>query len=335
MRVNSFPLTKRWSIPVRRPLGPSTTGDGLVKSPLPHGPNHLSRRIAFLGPALLLLCFFAMFTIFSISSRKIAVDDSSRTLYTIEVVNEFPHDPQAFTQGLLYAENDTLFESTGLNGQSSVRKVALGTGKVEALHKMDSSYFGEGLTLLGDRLIQVTWLKKTGFIYNRYNLSNIEEFSHQMQDGWGLATDGKILFGSDGTSSLYQLDPQTLEVKGKAIVKYDGYEVHNLNELEYINGEVWANIWQSDCIARISYKDGNVLGWVLLPNLRKGLLTAGYHGIDVLNGIAWDDERKRLFVTGKLWPKLYEIRIHPVEKNFSKSMIRQFCMRDPVNFAKP
>ncbi|KAK4743595.1 hypothetical protein SAY87_009907 [Trapa incisa] len=297
-------------------------------APFP-GPNQRSLRIAFPGPAFLLLCFFILFSIFPISSRKIAVDHSSRPLYSIEVVNEFPHDPRAFTQGLLYAENDTLFESTGLNGQSSVRKVALRTGKVEVLHKMDSSYFGEGLTLLGDRLFQVTWLKKTSFIYDRYNLSNFTEFNNQMQDGWGLATDGKTLFGSDGKSTLYQLDPQTLEVKGKEKVKYDGYEVHNLNELEYVNGEVWANIWQSDCIARISYKDGNVVGWVLLPNLREGLLKDGYHSIDVLNGIAWDDEKKRLFVTGKLWPKLYEIRIHPVQKNLSKTFIRKFCMRDP------
>ncbi|PIA49229.1 hypothetical protein AQUCO_01300224v1 [Aquilegia coerulea] len=192
----------------------------------------------------------------------------SSQISSIEVVNEFPHDPNAFTQGLLYGGNDTFFESTGLLGHSSVRKVVLHTGKVEVLQKMDDSYFGEGLTLLGERLFQVTWLKKIGFIYDRYNLSKFEEFTHEMQDGWGLATDGEVLFGSDGSSTLYKLSPQTFKVIEKATVKYKDLEVHNLNELEYINGEVWANVWSSDCIARISPKDGIVLGWILLPTLR-------------------------------------------------------------------
>ncbi|XP_021663580.2 glutaminyl-peptide cyclotransferase isoform X2 [Hevea brasiliensis] len=199
----------------------------------------------------------------------------SPKLYTIQVLNEFPHDPNAFTQGLLYAGNDTIFESTGLYGQSSVRRVALQSGKVEVLQEMNGSYFGEGLTLLGERLFQVTWLTKTGFIYDRNDLSKIEKFTHQMHDGWGLATDGKILFGSDGTSTLYQIDPQTLKVITKHTVKYENHEVRYLNELEFVNGEVWANVWQTDCIARISHKDGTVVGWILLDNLRKGLVAAG------------------------------------------------------------
>ncbi|XP_022863575.1 glutaminyl-peptide cyclotransferase-like isoform X2 [Olea europaea var. sylvestris] len=148
-----------------------------------------------------------------------------------EVVNEFPHDPNAFTEGLLYAGNDKLFESTGLKGHLSVRKVTLQTGKVEAIHKMQNSYFGEGLTLIGERLFQVTWSEKTGFIYDRNNLSKFKKFTHQMQDGWGLATDGKVIFG-DGTSTLYQINPQTLKVIEAHAVKYKGDEVHNLNELE-------------------------------------------------------------------------------------------------------
>ncbi|KAK1262191.1 Glutaminyl-peptide cyclotransferase [Acorus gramineus] len=192
----------------------------------------------------------------------------SSEIYTIEVVNEFPHDPTAFTQGLVYAGNDTLFESTGLYGQSSVRQVHLQTGKVILQHKMDDSKFGEGLTLLDGRLIQVTWLERIGFIYDQYNLSKLKSFTHQMQDGWGLATDGKVLYGSDGTSTLYQIDPMTLKVVGKDVVRYKDHEVSFLNELEYVNGEVLANVWQTDCIARISQKDGMVLGWILLHELR-------------------------------------------------------------------
>uniref|UniRef100_A0A7C9CPL4 Glutaminyl-peptide cyclotransferase n=1 Tax=Opuntia streptacantha TaxID=393608 RepID=A0A7C9CPL4_OPUST len=167
-------------------------------------------------------------------------------IYTFEVVNEYPHDRKAFTQGLLYAGNGTLYESTGLYGRSSVRRVALQTGKVEAQHNMPSSLFGEGLTLLDERLYQVTWKETFGFIYVKHNLSQLSKFNHQMTDGWGLATDGKIFFGSDGTSTLYQMDPQTMKVIKKHIIRYGGVEVIYLNELEYVNGEVWANVWQTD-----------------------------------------------------------------------------------------
>ncbi|XP_031266228.1 glutaminyl-peptide cyclotransferase-like [Pistacia vera] len=261
-------------------------------------------------------------------SKFVRHGDYWPNIYSIQVVNEFPHDPRAFTQGLLYVDDDTLFESTGLYGMSSVRRVALKTGKAEAFQKMDDSYFGEGLTLFGERLFQVTWLKQKGFIYDRYNLSKLEEFNHQMKDGWGLATDGKVLFGSDGSSTLYQIDPQTFKVIRKNVVKYKGREIRNLNELEFINGEVWAN---TDCIARISHEDGMVLGWILLPSLREGLIAAGYNGIDVLNGIAWDRNKSRIFVTGKLWPKLYEIKLRPVKKpqqDKGAHIIEKLCMLD-------
>uniref|UniRef100_M8C0J6 Glutaminyl-peptide cyclotransferase n=1 Tax=Aegilops tauschii TaxID=37682 RepID=M8C0J6_AEGTA len=240
--------------------------------------------------------------------------------------------------GLLYGGNDTLFESTGLYHQSSVRKVDLQTGKVLEQHQMDGWMFGEGLTLLGDRLFQVTWQKNDGFIYDRHNFSKRESFTHKMRDGWGLATDGKILFGSDGTSRLYQLDPVSLEVTKTVTVKYQDNEVSFINELEYINGEVWANVWQAidvqrtgpdffipyktmgsdltrglDCIARVSHEDGQVVSWIFLHELRQQLWNSGNTVIDVLNGIAWDEEKNRLFVTGKLWPKLYEIKLRPVD----------------------
>ncbi|XP_078447757.1 glutaminyl cyclase [Wolffia australiana] len=233
-------------------------------------------------------------------------------VYSIQVLKEYRHDPGAFTQGLLYAGNDTLFESTGLYGQSTIRKVLLQTGQVKAINRMDSSVFGEGLTLLGERLFQVTWQTRTGFIYDRNSLKRLKTFTHQMDDGWGLTTDGKVLFGSDGSSTLYELDPNTMKVSKRTTVKYNGEAVFNLNELEYIDGEIWANIWMTDCIAKISPSDGTVQGWILLHNLRESLLRAGNRQIDVLNGIAWDQEKSRIFVTGKLWPKLYEISLKEI-----------------------
>eukprot|EP00262_Sarcandra_glabra_P017203 TRINITY_DN5812_c0_g3_i1.p1 TRINITY_DN5812_c0_g3~~TRINITY_DN5812_c0_g3_i1.p1 ORF type:complete len:215 (+),score=36.96 TRINITY_DN5812_c0_g3_i1:63-647(+) len=184
---------------------------------------------------LLFLSYAALMTNFEASASQI---------YSFELINEFPHDPTAFTQGLLYGGNNTLFESTGLYGQSSVRQVLLQSGKVQALHRMSNSYFGEGLTLLDGRLFQVTWKKRVGFIYDQYNFSKVEKFFHQMKDGWGLATDGRVIFGSDGTSTLYQLDPQNMKVIRQTTVKYKDHEIFNLNELEYVNGEVWANVWQ-------------------------------------------------------------------------------------------
>ncbi|RZB91879.1 Glutaminyl-peptide cyclotransferase [Glycine soja] len=238
-----------------------------------------------------------------------------------------------YTRGLLYTGNDTLFESTGLYGESSVRKVALCTGKVDIIHKMDDSYFGEGLTLLNSRLFQVTWLRTNGFIYDPKHLSQIGTFNHDMNDGWGLATDGKVLFGSDGSSTLYQMiqtDPQTFKAVSKQVVYYKGHEVHNLNELEYINGEVWANVLPTDCIVRISPSDGSVLGWILLQDLKKELVEAGAISEDnILNGIAWDGEQKRIFVTGKLWPKLYEIKVSPIKEPIEEGTIEQLCLPEP------
>ncbi|CAN0891759.1 Glutaminyl-peptide cyclotransferase [Linum grandiflorum] len=280
--------------------------------------------LAMASTVILLLCISSI--VWNSFSPASVVVDATPQIYTIQVVNEYPHDPEAFTQGLLYAGNDSFYESTGLYDKSTVRRVSLQTGKVDAIQDMDGQYFGEGLTLIGERLFQVTWLTRTGFLYHRSNLSKIGEFSHPMEDGWGLATDGKVLFGSDGTSKLYELDPLTFKVMKVQTVKYNNLDVHYINELEYINGEIWANVWQTDCIARISPRDGNVVGWILLPQLSKGLRASGHRGIDVLNGIAWDSEKKRLFVTGKLWPKLYEIKLHPVRKQISSENIEQLCV---------
>ncbi|KAL4360703.1 hypothetical protein GQ457_04G038510 [Hibiscus cannabinus] len=284
------------------------------------------RRFFILISIILPVSLFVVLGVSSSTSFKISADHHSVKIYDFEVVNEFPHDPSAFTQGLLYAGNESLIESTGLYGRSSVRKVALRTGKVEILHNMPDSYFGEGLTFVGERLFQVTWLTQIGFTYNGTNLQKLDQFTHQMKDGWGLATDGKILYGSDGTSTLYDIDPQTLKATRKQIIKFNGREVRYLNELEYINGEIWANVWQTDCIARISPDNGRMLGWILLPSLRQGLLASGHNGIDVLNGIAWDSDNNRIFVTGKLWPKLYEVKIHAARKHLNDKDIEQLCV---------
>lgn len=288
--------------------------------------RHVVVLVSFLSAVAVIALSLNTWSSFRSDGRAVL----SHQVYSYEVVNVFPHDPNAFTQGLLYGGNDTLLESTGLNGQSSVREVDLQTGKIKAIQNMDYSYFGEGLTLLGKRLYQVTWLGKTGFIYDRYNLTKFKTFTHSMKDGWGLATNGKILFGTDGSSSLYKMNPQTMKVIKEHVVKYKGHEVHNLNELEYINDEIWANIWQSDCIARISPVDGTVIGWILLPELREGLLATG-NRIDVLNGIAWDEDKNRIFVTGKLWPKLYEIKLQPLTKPL-QAPVERLCLRAPVHF---
>ncbi|KAL6606415.1 hypothetical protein ACP70R_042068 [Stipagrostis hirtigluma subsp. patula] len=313
----------------RRAMAPAPLS--VSASPLP--PFYLRRPLLIAAAAalaaLLLLLAAAAHAPWRADSPPAALlrrQAPAARFYSFDLVREYPHDPYAFTQGLLYGGNDTLFESTGLYHRSSVRKVQLQTGKVLVQHQMDGNMFGEGLTLLGDRLFQVTWLKNDGFIYDRHNFSKRESFTHKMRDGWGLATDGKVLFGSDGTSKLYQLDPKSLEVTKMVTVKYHDNEVLYVNELEYIDGEVWANVWQTDCIARVSPEDGEVVGWIFLHELRQHLLKSGNMDIDVLNGIAWDEENHRLFVTGKLWPKLYEIKLRPVDGPADGS-VEKLCPR--------
>lgn len=229
--------------------------------------------------------------------------------YTFKVIHAYPHDPQAFTQGLVYHDG-FLYEGTGRNGQSSLRKVHLETGEV--LQKIDvpQEYFGEGIAFNKNEIIQLTWLSHTGFVYDAADFHLLRQFSYP-GEGWGLATGtapGKTeLFMSDGTSEIRVLDPATLAEKRRFIVRDGGKPIDQLNELEVVEGELFANIWNTDKIARISPQTGKVLGWINL----KGLLSPMYRlepGA-VLNGIAYDPARKRLFVTGKLWPQLYEIRL--------------------------
>jgi glutaminyl-peptide cyclotransferase len=229
------------------------------------------------------------------------------TNYTYEVINSYPHDPGAFTQGLLFHQG-VLYESTGLNGRSSLRKVELETGKV--LQKIDvpSQFFAEGLALFNGRLHQLTWQHQRGFIYdlNSFNLLNSFEYTGE---GWGLAHDGRSLILSDGSDQIRYLDAGTFQVRATIRVHDNGQPIKLLNELEYIKGEIYANIWYSDRIARIDPKTGRVTGWINLAGLPLPSDRVGLSGDAVLNGIAYDEARDRLFITGKLWPKVYEIKL--------------------------
>lgn len=220
------------------------------------------------------------------------------------LIRELPHDPEAFTQGLVY-DGGVLYEGTGLNGKSSVRKVDLESGRLLKNQPLDSRYFGEGITLWKDKLVQLTWQTRIGFVYDKSTFHMEKTFLYKTE-GWGLTHDGKRLILSDGTATLYFLDPLTFQELGKLEVTDQGRPVLNLNELEWVKGEIFANVWQSDRIARISPQTGKVVGWIDLADLRDRLGTAQ---VDVLNGIAYDAAKDRLFVTGKLWPKLFEIRL--------------------------
>jgi glutaminyl-peptide cyclotransferase len=222
------------------------------------------------------------------------------------VVRVFPHDPQAFTQGLTYADG-AIYEGTGLNGRSSIRKVRLENGEVLQIQKIEAQYFGEGITVLGNRLFALTWQSGVGFIYDRASLTRAGTFTYR-GEGWGLTHDGARLIMSDGTAYLRFLDRATQEETGRIQVRDAGVPVAHLNELEYVKGEVFANVWQTDRIVRISPKTGRVTGWIDLGGL---LNPREARHVDVLNGIAYDAAGDRLFVTGKLWPKLFEIAMVP------------------------
>lgn len=225
---------------------------------------------------------------------------------TYKIVKTYPHDRQAFTQGLQYV-NGVLYEGTGQHGQSGIRKVNLETGEVLQRQPLDAKYFGEGITVWGDSLLQLTWQSEIGFVYDLKTFKQTRTFSYP-GEGWGLTHDGVRLIMSDGSPALRFLDPKTLKETGRVTVRDGTTPVDDLNELEVVKGEVFANVWQTHRIARISPKTGQVTGWIDLAGIldpREAL------GTDVLNGIAYDAAGDRLFVTGKLWPKLFEIKIVP------------------------
>jgi glutaminyl-peptide cyclotransferase len=228
-------------------------------------------------------------------------------VYTFTVVNSYPHDRAAFTEGLVM-DNGVLYESTGLNGQSGLRRVDLASGTVLQNLALGPEYFGEGATVWHDQIIQLTWKSHIGFVYDKASFKLIKSFDYPTE-GWGLTHDDTQLIMSDGTSTLRLLDPNTFQATGYVTVTAGGQPVVNLNELEYVRDEIWANVWQTDRIARIAPATGQVIGWIDLSGLLRP--ADRQSGVDVLNGIAYDAEHDRLFVTGKLWPKLFEITVMP------------------------
>jgi glutamine cyclotransferase len=228
-------------------------------------------------------------------------------IYTYSVVHAYPHDPRAFTQGLIYLDG-YLYESTGLKGQSSLRMVDLPTGRVIRQQAIAPQFFAEGLVNWKSHLIQLTWQAGLAFCYDQFSFREERRFRYP-GEGWGLTQDGRHLFFSDGTPDIRVLNPETFVQTARLHVIDGGAPVQELNELEYVRGEIYANVWQTDRIARISPVTGKVNSWIdltgLLPDSERSM------PVDVLNGIAYDRAGDRLFVTGKLWPKLYEIKVVP------------------------
>ena len=222
-----------------------------------------------------------------------------------QIINVFPHDPDAYTQGLLFTDG-ALLESTGREGQSSLRRVELQTGKVLNQVNVPRPYFAEGLALLNGKLYQLTWQHGVGFIYDAATFNKLGEFKYS-GEGWGLTTDGKLLVLSDGSHRIRFFDPETFAIRKTISVVDGGRVIDSLNELEYVKGEILANVWYNERIARIDPNTGRVKGWIDLKGLRDA--SGATDEESVLNGIAYDAAADRLFVTGKLWPKLFEIRL--------------------------
>lgn len=257
---------------------------------------------------LIILLFSALFFV-SLIARPRSVFPSSKTpILGYKIVNIYPHDQNAFTQGLIFHDGN-LYESTGLRGKSTLRKVDLETGKVMKQYFVDDDYFAEGLTIFNDQLIQLTWKNHIGFRYDiNLNLLNQFPYPKKIREGWGLTHDGKKLIMSDGTDALHFLKPQTFElVKSLQIRDGNHKPVKKLNELEFIDGEIYANIYMTNRIAKISPTTGRVLAFIDLTGLDRR--EDAFHDASVLNGIAYDAKRERLFVTGKNWSHLYEIEL--------------------------
>jgi glutamine cyclotransferase len=246
-------------------------------------------------------------TVLFAASRKepsAAANAEQPVRYGYRVVKVFPHDPSAFTQGLIFRDG-FLYESIGLEGKSELRKVRLETGDVVERRAVDARHFAEGLAAFGERLFQLTWRSEVGFVYGLRDFESQRTFTYR-GEGWGLASDAKRLVMSDGTSTLRFLDPESLRETGRLTVTEQGRRVANLNELEVVKDQIFANVWQTDDIVIIAPADGRVVGRIDLTGL---LPSDDRPGTDVLNGIAWDRERDRLLVTGKWWPKLFEIQL--------------------------
>lgn len=236
-------------------------------------------------------------------------DSSVATTWGYEIVNQFPHDSKAFTQGLIVKKGN-LYEGTGQYGESALRRVTLENGFVWQEKKLKSHFFGEGITMLNGKIYQLTWKSKMGFVYDAGSFDEVGSFRYETE-GWGLTHDGKLLIMSDGSHRLFFLSPETFKIQRTIEVKEGGERIDRLNELEMVEGEVWANVYGEDKIVRIDPLTGKVKGWIDLLGLRQKLPRENREKADVLNGIAYDKETKRIFVTGKYWALLFEIKLEP------------------------
>ena len=247
-----------------------------------------------------------------LAAASIASAHAAIPMYGFFVKNTYPHDPQAFTQGLFFKDGQ-LYESTGRKGRSSLRKVDLKTGKVLQKKDLADEYFGEGSTAVGDTIVGLTWQSNVGFLFDAKTFALKGRFNYK-GEGWGLASDAHHVYMSDGSAEIRVLDPKTLDEERRIKVTAEGKPITRLNELEVVDGQIFANVWGTDVIARIDPDSGNVVGWIDLT----GLLPAGQRGTPdpdaVLNGIAYEPKQHRLYVTGKLWPKLFEIELVPIQK---------------------
>jgi glutamine cyclotransferase len=268
------------------------------------GPGRLSRVRFVLAAVVIAVTLDPAVAPRAIAQRRGA--PAPTPVYGYQVVRSYPHDPQAFTQGLTYHDGH-LYEGTGLPGRSSIRKVKLESGEVLQIQHLDSQYFGEGIAIWQNALVQLTWQSEIGFVYDRATFQRTRTFTY-LGEGWGLTQDGKRLIMSDGQPDgmLRFIDPVSMKETGRIAVRDGNRPVAGLNELEVVKGEIYANVWPTDRLARISPATGRVTGWIDLSGL---LSPRDAAGVDVLNGIAYDAAGDRLFVTGKLWPKLFEIRV--------------------------
>jgi glutamine cyclotransferase len=232
---------------------------------------------------------------------------SSPPVYSYKVIHIYPHDSNAFTQGLAYWKG-FLYEGTGRYGQSSLRKVCLETGEVLREVDLPQQYFGEGIAIMKNEIVQLTWQSQKGFVYSLSDFRLLREFSYA-GEGWGMTTYGRDFLMSDGSAEIRVLDGSTLREKRRINVHDGNLPIVRLNELEMVDGQIFANVWETNRIARISPRSGKVLGWIDLQGLLSPIYRLGPDA--VLNGIAYDPGRKRLFVTGKLWPSLFEIKLLP------------------------
>lgn len=272
-------------------------------------PKKMLSRFALLStPAIMLLAAIA-FAAYA-SPDLAQAGKGTVPVFGYQVVNTYPHSSDAFTQGLVY-DDGLLYEGTGLYGQSTLRRLQLQTGGVLGERHLNSSLFGEGIALYKDRIVQLTWQSGLGLVYVKENMTEIGSFRYQTE-GWGITSNGSRLIMSDGTDILHILDPESFAEVGRVSVKADGKSLQGLNELEFVKGQIYANIWPTNWIAIISPESGAVLGKIDLSGILPQEDLQGRR-VDVLNGIAYDAKEDRLFVTGKLWPRLFQIRVVPKE----------------------